>query len=168
MTLIELVVSLGLVSVLVVTLVAANIFVEKVLGAWSARSRLYEEREFIINALAEEITRCDSLTVDSSQMLAVFYLPRDSSVWKVKDDVLYRDGTRLTAPGIEISGMEISKLSVAGASRSLILPEGTKAAECLYTIELRLSFKGQSNVVQKITRNSNTFFKDQRFSAGHE
>lgn len=153
----ELVISMGLVGLLVLVLVTGNIFVQKVIANWSAGNRLYEEGEWILSRLSEYTHSCDSLyTVPESNRI-LFYFGPDSLECSLIDDKLLFGGKVFHHRDISVGSMSIKNWPFTKPENNHILNNENMALVCLYQIEVGLSYKGRSDVINTVTRNTKAF-----------
>ncbi|MCK5126280.1 MAG: prepilin-type N-terminal cleavage/methylation domain-containing protein [candidate division Zixibacteria bacterium] len=161
-TLMELVVALSLTGLLLLVLVSANLFIHKTLASWSQANVLVEEREFLLTELSHQIARCDKVLYDSTSYRAVFYSLKDSTVYELSEGDFVRNGTVINREGSSVSFIKISQDIFTKQDDSVILePETQKNLHSsLYSIELSVSYKGNTDVSTKKVRNYIAFSKE--------
>lgn len=160
LTLMELVVSLGLVAILMVVFVSGNIFVHKMLKNWSSGNILLEEREYIHSILSEYTASCDAIVQDTIDNSIKFYTARDSIVCWLNNGKLILMGKPAHRAEIMVRSVEVSPIELSGAiGEGIIIEQKLLQASCLYRINLRLSYRGEEDESYTIVRNIKEFAK---------
>ncbi|MEE9441410.1 MAG: hypothetical protein V3V99_01930 [candidate division Zixibacteria bacterium] len=160
LTLMELVVSLGLVAILMVVFVSGNIFVHKMLKNWSSGNILSEEREYIHSLLAEYTAGCDAIVQDTINNSIRFYTARDSIVCQLDGGRLILKGKPAHRPEIIVRSVEVSPVELSESVGEGIISEGKlPQTSCLYRINLKLSYRGEEDESYTIIRNIKEFAK---------
>lgn len=162
LTLMELIVSMGLVSLLILMLVTGNIFVQKVIGQWSSGNRLYEEGEWVLGRLIDLTRTCDSLDSGWESNQVVFYFGPDSVNCIIENEALLIGGRVSHQRQVKAGELKIEKWPSTNQRNGYIFDNEETFASSLYQIEIKLSYRGQSDVFQAVTRNSKASFQNHR------
>ena len=138
LTLVELIVTIGVSSVLVVILVSGTLFVQKYLDQWSRHGSLIEEIVLVQENLTENLRPArridvwaDSLTAQATNGKITTY------AWA--DSLLTKNGRSILRSGVRVHRLSITDFTLTEVANTTILPEiagaGNSAYLCIH-IEL--------------------------------
>lgn len=155
LTLLELVVALALTGMLLVFFIGANIFIQKVLMNWSQDNIVTEEREFLLEVIGDEVSACDSLSFDSSNMSLICYRIDDSTIFMLEDSNLLKNNKALNRYGVIVDKFEISQDVFTKTDGDSILKNSMhmQKSPVLYKIGITVSYKGKTDVAVRKIRN---------------
>jgi hypothetical protein len=158
----ELVISMGLVGLLALVLVVGNVFVQKVLANWSTGNRLYEEGEWILTRLSELTQSCDSLRISPESDRFSFYSGTDSVQCVLKNKGLMISSMICHLQEVLVDDVEIRKVAFADQDTDSSVTIDSQVLSGRYQIKIKLSYRGKSDVIQVVTRNSKAYVQNVR------
>ena len=125
-TLVELIVTLALSSVVILTVVTGALFVERFVKNWSTRDRLDEEAVFICSEFDIRLKKATG--VRQSESGAITIIESNGLEWhyQLSQDRLTRNNNPLTNNELRISRLTLMPYTLSMASDSTILPEGVR------------------------------------------
>ena len=155
-TLIELFVALFLTSLLAILIVSANVFVSRFIGDWEDNNTVYNEGEFIISAIADDLKGSLDFKKSDSLSYVIYLSPVDSITYGQLEGKLSRNGKIINSVNISCLNLDISKNSIEKMSPDSILIKGKpEYSEIVATINLKLKYKKSVEVFKTSLRIKN-------------
>ncbi len=155
-TLMELIVALGLVTLLLVLVVTGSIFVERFVHDWSDRDKLTEELIFIGQELIPKLERSQKIHVSSDSLVFTSGDLRTTTIF-VDSGILHRNSQPISRAGMRVETLTVTRL---------ILPEDSSLVNLdnrpsgLYTLTVVLSdSRGNIDTLRTTVRNGYEYFK---------
>lgn len=152
LTLVELLVAMGVTSVLLMAIVTASLFLQRFIRTWEDKSALAEECSFARSELSRAIGTSRSISIwpDSLRCVSIDGI-RTTYSWA--QGTLTKNDNSLTRTNLRIDSMSVSSfpLHESGSSHTLLSTEDLRG---LYMLRFRISDKRlNSQSVSTLVRN---------------
>jgi len=154
-TLTELVVALGLTSILIVGVISSALFVRKFTADWSSRDKLADEAAFMRSEFNRQFHHVQ--TVDFvGDTLIILVSHSDSTTYLLRTGALWRGARKLTRPGIAVTSFELAPIDLHNPESSLHYGEDN----VFFQLDFSLTEGGNSQQNYQFTfRNDNVYHK---------
>lgn len=160
LTLTELIIGLGITSVLMIAVISGSLFVQQYLNRWTGSSKLLDEMAFVQSEITRnvEISRLVQIFADS----IICTLPSARQrrfTWP--DGHFYRDGKLLSHKDFIIDSIVLSRMTLhPGDSVSILEKAKDSTVAGLYNLIVVVSdSKGSSDRLESIIKNHYEYFK---------
>lgn len=160
LTLAELVISLGLTSLLLALVVGGSLFVERFVADWSNRDKITEELAFICDEIVPRIESARHIASEADTLVFKKQEGHDQKYW-LEDGELIRDGRPLTRAGLHVDLLELDPYLLQNRSSqdTLSLSAGASA---LYRLTVAVSDNhGNRDTLVVAGKNSHETLKNQ-------
>lgn len=157
LTLTELIISLGISSLLLIFIISGSIFTKKYLSTWKNENRLYEELRFIGNEFYDNISRSKKILLfeDSTK---IYYANKQNYTYVWTSKSFYRNQHKLTSNYISSIDLDISKIPLLNNYDSTILDSSRSG---LYKVEITLQdVTGIKDSITLNIINNNEYYKN--------
>lgn len=138
----ELFIAMFLFSLLMVSVVYSNLFVEKFLKKWQDDNRFYEEGAYLLSILTRDLKPALGFARTDSTTFLIYGLSTDTIKYKLTNGDLVRNGRVLNSHDAAIQMFKIDRTDFEKSTPDSILIEGQENfRESLATVEIRLKYK---------------------------
>jgi hypothetical protein len=158
-TLAELLVAMFLASLLMLSIVSANIFIEKFISRWKAVNAIYQEGDFITSLIIKDLENSHDFRYRNPSVFTLLLVNKDSVIYKLDSSIVFRNGKSLNSPGMLCQNLSIKKNNFEKTNPDSILIKGTpKYSAAIATVKLELTFKGHNESFITSTRLTNDYW----------
>ncbi len=160
MTLTELIVALGIASLLIVFFVAASLFIQNYIRTWQAADVLAEELAFLRKDITQCLASARQINISTDSLVCVSPVGLRTT-YRVADSSIFRNGRRFNRESVNVSGMTIIKIELPlPATDSILKLSNQECRVGLYDVLLAVMDKtGRVDSIQFIVRNNHEYFK---------
>jgi hypothetical protein len=156
LTIVELLVSLFLVSLLMAFVISANLFVNRFILDWEENVTLYEDGNFLTLALQKDLQYSYGFIKEDTIGYAIVVSPIDTIRYYLLDGNLLRNDKILNSSGILCQDLDFNKISFENRLPDSILIGGdNKYKAQAVIIKLELKHKDKSEVFSSSVRIKN-------------
>jgi Tfp pilus assembly protein FimT len=160
LTLVELIVTMGVSSVLVIILISGSLFIQKFLNQWRQQGSMTEDIVFVQQSLAESIERAKLISIWSDS-LSITLTNGTATEYDWSKGLLLRNNVRLLQSHISVRELTITDNTLTAATDSAILTTNIGAGiHARFRINLVLrDERGLTDSLSFVVRNNYAYFK---------
>ena len=122
-TLTELIVAMGISSILLVFVISGSLFVQEYLKSWKRKDKLFEELSFVATVLSKSIHEAREIH-PYPDSLVCFSATRERTVYKWIDGHLFKNGNDLTRSGLTLDSLFVGSKGLPKSDNDSILTQG--------------------------------------------
>jgi len=155
-TLIELFVALFLVSILMVFIISANLFVQKFISDWEDNNTIYTDGDFIISNIISDLKKSYGFTEIDSLSYGLVVSFSDTIKYQLKEGNIQRNGHTLNMASIQCLELNLIENGFEKTTPDSILVNGKyKYTDKLVSVKLRLLYKKTEELFESSMRIKN-------------
>jgi hypothetical protein len=152
----ELVVAMFLVTLLMISVVSANLFIQRFLKKWEDANTIFQEGNRLLSEIMSDLSSCYKFTKIDSVTYAIIYSDKNSIKYNIKDGDLFRNNKKRDYENVICRSLIIEKNDFTKSSPDSILILGRpQYTESLASIKLELTYKDKTEIFASSIRLKN-------------
>lgn len=158
-TLIELIVTLGLTSLLLVFVISGVLFMQRYINVWQHEDLVAEDTAYLAATLSDYLEHCRALR-NYEDSLVFEHMDGSSSVFRRTNSALYYRSRSLLRAGLRLDSLAISQFSLPMSSEDTLLFAGhPDDVTGLYYLVIAVSGPQAADTFVAIVRNNYVYHK---------